>query len=56
MNASDAPIYDNTRLDLGIDPQDQQGHDVRVAHILHKYPSKLLAKEEKRARTVHGHR
>ena len=52
MNASDAPIYDNTRLDLGIDPQDQQGHDVRVAHILHKYPSKLLAKEEKRARTT----
>ena len=36
------PTYDNVRLDLGIDPQDQHGHDDRVRLIIGKYPSKLF--------------
>lgn len=36
------PTYDHVRLDLGIDPQDQHGHDDRVRLIIGKYPSKLF--------------
>lgn len=45
---TETPIYDHTRLDLGIDPKDLQGHDVRVAHIVRKYPSKLVKPEPER--------
>lgn len=31
---SDSPIYDNVRLDLGIDPADQLGHDARVHALI----------------------
>ena len=41
-NMSDSPTYDNVRLDLGIDPADQHGHENRVLGIIAKYPSKLV--------------
>lgn len=42
-NMTDTPMYDNVRLDLGIDPQDQNGHDDRVRRIIAKHPSKLFS-------------
>lgn len=39
---SENPMYDNTRLDLGIDPQDLNDHDSRVRAIVAKYPSKII--------------
>lgn len=47
---SDTPTYDNVRLDLGVDPADQQGHAKRVAGIIAKYPSVILAQEAERAK------
>lgn len=38
------PIYNAVMTDLGIDPKREQGHEVRVTYIIHKYPSLLLGK------------
>lgn len=38
----ESPIYDEVMVDLEIDPEEQRGHDERMAGILAAYPSQLL--------------